>query len=90
VARGLIALDFGKGDRIGIWSTNNLEWILLQMATARMGAVLVNINPAYRLHELEYVLKNSGIMCLLPFLPSKAAIMSACWPNYCPNWHKWS
>jgi len=64
LALGLIALDFGKGDRIGIWSTNNLEWILLQMATARMGAVLVNINPAYRLHELEYVLKNSGIMCL--------------------------
>jgi fatty-acyl-CoA synthase len=63
-AQGLIALGFGKGDRIGIWSTNNLEWILLQMATARIGAVLVNINPAYRLHELEYVLKNSGIHCL--------------------------
>jgi fatty-acyl-CoA synthase len=64
LALGLIALGFGKGDRIGIWSTNNLEWILLQMATARIGAVLVNINPAYRLHELEYVLKNSGIVCL--------------------------
>ena len=64
LALGLIALGFAKGDRIGIWSTNNLEWVLLQMATARMGAVLVNINPAYRLHELEYVLKNSGIVCL--------------------------
>ncbi len=64
LARGLIALGFGKGDRIGIWSTNNLQWILLQMATARIGAILVNINPAYRLHELDYVLKNSGIQCL--------------------------
>ncbi len=64
LARGLIALNFGKGDRIGIWSTNNLEWVLLQMATARIGAILVNINPAYRLHELEYVLKSSGIVCL--------------------------
>jgi len=64
LAQGLIALGFAKGDRIGIWSTNNLEWVLLQMATARIGAVLVNINPAYRLHELEYVLKNSEIQCL--------------------------
>ncbi len=64
LARGLIALGFGKGDRIGIWSTNNLQWIQLQMATARIGAILVNINPAYRLHELDYVLKNSGIHCL--------------------------
>ncbi len=64
LARGLIALNFGKGDRIGIWSTNNLEWVLLQMATARIGAILVTINPAYRLHELEYVLKSSGIVCL--------------------------
>ena len=64
LALGLLGLGFGKGDRIGIWSTNNLQWILLQMATARLGAVLVNINPAYRLHELEYVLKNSEIHCL--------------------------
>ena len=64
LARGLIAIGLAKGDRIGIWSTNNLEWVLLQMATARIGVILVTINPAYRLHELEYVLKNSGIVCL--------------------------
>ena len=51
LARGLVATGFGKGDRIGVWSTDNLEWLLLQMATARIGAVLVNINPAYRLRK---------------------------------------
>ncbi|MGR9053586.1 MAG: AMP-binding protein [Gammaproteobacteria bacterium] len=64
LACGLLALGFAKGDRIGIWSTNNLQWLLLQMATARIGAILVNINPAYRLRELDYVLKNSGLCCL--------------------------
>ena len=64
LAKGLLGLGFGKNDRIGIWATNNLEWVLLQMATARIGAILVNINPAYRLHELEYVLNNSEISCL--------------------------
>ncbi len=64
LAKGLLGLGFGKEDRIGIWATNNLEWVLLQMATARIGTILVNINPAYRLHELEYVLKNSEIGCL--------------------------
>ncbi|MGR9114198.1 MAG: AMP-binding protein [Gammaproteobacteria bacterium] len=64
LARSLIGLGFGKGDRIGIWSTNNLQWILLQMATARIGAILININPAYRLHELEYVLEDSQLQCL--------------------------
>ncbi len=61
LARGLLGLGFKAGDRIGIWSTNNIEWILLQMATARMGAVLVNINPAYRSRELAYALKRSEI-----------------------------
>jgi non-ribosomal peptide synthetase component E (peptide arylation enzyme) len=46
LARGLVALGFGRGDRVGVWSTNNVEWLLVQMATARIGAVLVNINPA--------------------------------------------
>ncbi|MBU2572150.1 MAG: AMP-binding protein [Gammaproteobacteria bacterium] len=64
LARGLIGLGFGKGSRVGIWSTNNLEWLILQMATARIGAILVNINPAYRLHELDYVLQNSQLQCL--------------------------
>ena len=48
LARGLLGIGFKKGDRIGVWSTNNIEWLLLQMATARIGAILVNINPAYR------------------------------------------
>lgn len=61
LARGLVAVGFSTGDRIGIWSTNNLEWLLLQMATARIGAILVNINPAYRPKELAYALRRSEV-----------------------------
>ncbi len=61
LARGLLGIGFHKGDRIGIWATNNIEWLLLQMATARIGAVLVNINPAYRLRELAYALQRSEV-----------------------------
>ncbi len=61
VARGLLGCGFEKGDRIGVWSTDNLEWLLLQMATARIGAVLVNINPAYRARELAYALERSEV-----------------------------
>jgi fatty-acyl-CoA synthase len=61
LAKGLIATGFVKGDRIGIWSTNNIEWLVLQLATARIGAVLVNINPAYRLRELAYALQRSEV-----------------------------
>lgn len=64
VARGLLGLGFSKGARIGIWSTNNIEWFLLQLATARIGAVLVNINPAYRLKELAYALERSQVQGL--------------------------
>lgn len=64
LAKGLIALGFSQGDRIGIWSTNNIEWLLLQLATARIGAVLVNVNPAYRLRELEYALQRSEVQGL--------------------------
>ena len=56
LARGLLALGYDRGDRIGVWSTNNIEWLLVQMATARIGAILVNINPAYRPRELAYAL----------------------------------
>ena len=65
VARGLLSFGFGPRDRIGIWSTNNLQWIQLQLATARIGAVLVNINPAYRQQELQYALKQAQIQCLV-------------------------
>ena len=64
LARGLLALGFNRGDRIGVWSTNNIEWLLIQMATARIGAILVNINPAYRLKELAYALERSEVQGL--------------------------
>jgi len=64
LAAGLAALGFKRGDRIGVWSTNNVEWLLIQMATARIGAILVNINPAYRQTELAYALRQSKVQCL--------------------------
>ncbi|MEU5362099.1 AMP-binding protein [Streptomyces sp. NPDC005925] len=65
VARGLLAEGIAKGDRVGIWAVNCPEWVLVQYATARIGAILVNINPAYRAHELQYVLGQSGISLLI-------------------------
>src|SRR5690554_7317172 len=53
-ARALLALGVKKGDRVGIWSPNCAEWAITQFATANIGAILVNINPSYRTHELEY------------------------------------
>src|ERR1043165_861862 len=64
-ARALLALGLKKGDRVGIWSTNCAAWTLIQCATAKIGVVLVNINPAYRLHELEYALKQSECNVLI-------------------------
>ncbi|MFI9273001.1 AMP-binding protein [Kitasatospora sp. NPDC052896] len=61
VARGLLSLGVRTGDRVGVWSPNCPEWVLLQYATARIGAVLVSINPGYRTHELVYVLRQSGV-----------------------------
>ncbi|MCY4305638.1 MAG: AMP-binding protein [Aestuariivita sp.] len=65
VARGLLALGLEKGDRVGILSPNRLEWILTQFATARVGLVLVNINPAYRLNELKFGLNKVGCKALI-------------------------
>jgi fatty-acyl-CoA synthase len=65
VAAGLIALGLKPGDRIGIWSQNNSEWVLTQFATAKAGLILVNINPAYRTHELEYALNKVGCKALI-------------------------
>jgi len=59
-AKGLMQLGFQKGERVGIWSPNRSEWCITQFATSKIGVILVNINPAYRLHELEYALKQSG------------------------------
>jgi fatty-acyl-CoA synthase len=65
LASGFLALGLEKGDRIGIWSPNRYEWVLMQFATARIGLVLVNINPAYRLAELEYALNKVGCKALV-------------------------
>jgi len=63
-ARGLAALGLGSGDRVGVWSTNCAEWILVHLACTRIGAVLVNVNPAYRAYELRFVLRKSGMKAL--------------------------
>jgi fatty-acyl-CoA synthase len=60
LARALVASGFQRGDRIGIWAPNCSEWVLVQFATARIGVILVNINPAYRTHEVRYALQQSG------------------------------
>src|SRR5262245_37797935 len=65
VAKGLIALGVQKGEHIGIWATNYPEWVVAQFATAKIGAVLVTVNPAYRTQELEYLLTQSDASTLL-------------------------
>ncbi|MFE5256667.1 linear/branched/unsaturated fatty acid:CoA ligase LbuL [Streptomyces coelicoflavus] len=73
VARGLLAKGVTRGDRVGIWAVNCPEWVLVQYATARIGVIMVNVNPAYRAHELEYVLKQSGITLLVASLAHKSS-----------------
>jgi fatty-acyl-CoA synthase len=65
IARALVVRGVKKGDRVGVWAPNRFEWVVLQYATARIGAILVNVNPAYRVHELEYALRHSGVSTLL-------------------------
>ena len=69
LAKALMALGISRGERVGIWSTNNLEWVLLQMATAYIGAVLVNINPAYRPRDLKHALERARVQVLF-LIPS--------------------
>src|ERR687890_266052 len=64
LARGLMAAGIEKGDRVGIWAPNCAEWTLVQYASAKVGAILVNVNPAYRTHELAYALNQSGLRLL--------------------------
>ena len=64
-AAGLPALGFKRGDRVGIWSPNSAEWVITQFATAKAGLILVNINPAYRLAELEYAFNKAGCVALV-------------------------
>src|SRR5579872_6865943 len=65
LACGLIALGLNPGDRIGVWSPNNSEWVLTQFATAKAGLILVNINPAYRAHEFDYAMNKVGCKALI-------------------------
>ncbi|WP_089252840.1 AMP-binding protein [Rhodococcoides kyotonense] len=77
LAAGLLVKGVGKGDRVGIWAPNCPEWVLAQYATAKIGAVLVNINPAYRTHELQFVLKQAGVSLLLSAPEFKGADYAA-------------
>ncbi|MEV5412292.1 AMP-binding protein [Thermopolyspora sp. NPDC052614] len=73
VALGLLAMGIAKGDRVGIWAPNCAEWVLTQYATAKIGAILVNVNPAYRSHELDYVLRQSGMRLLVSAVSHKSS-----------------
>jgi fatty-acyl-CoA synthase len=84
-ARGLLALGIGKGDRIGIWAPNSAEWVVAQFATPKIGAILVNINPAYRTHELEYALQQSGCAALIIAPPFKTSDYAALLREVCPE-----
>src|SRR2546421_573848 len=65
VAAGLLGLGLEPGDRIGIWSPNNAEWVLLQFASAKAGLLLVTLNPAYRVTEVEHALRTSGCKAVI-------------------------
>ncbi len=88
LARGLVAAGIGMGDRVGVWAPNCAEWVLTQYATAKVGAILVNINPAYRSHELVYVLRQAGVrmMVIAPtFKSSDYVAMVAAAREECPG-----
>ena len=80
-AKGLLQLGFQKGQRVGIWAPNRAEWCITQFATSKIGVILVNINPSYRLHELEYALKQSGCSGLVLAPEFKTS-------NYTTTWHQ--
>ncbi|MER5228121.1 AMP-binding protein [Streptomyces flaveus] len=88
VALGLLESGVVKGDRVGIWSPNCAEWTLVQYATAKIGAILVNINPSYRTHELEYVINQAGVRTVVAMPTFKtsdyAAMLARALPN-CPT-----
>ncbi|MFJ9815737.1 AMP-binding protein [Streptomyces sp. NPDC101151] len=73
LACALLGSGVAKGDRVGIWAVNCAEWVLVQYATARIGAIMVNINPAYRTHEVEYVLRQAGISLLFASLSHRTS-----------------
>jgi fatty-acyl-CoA synthase len=85
LARAFIASGFNKGDRVGIWSPNNVEWLVTQYATAKVGIILVTINPAYRLHELAFVLEQSGCKGLVLQNQFKTSDYEALICELCPQ-----
>ena len=85
LARGLMACGIQKGERVGIWSPNYAEWVITQFATAKIGAILVNVNPAYRVHELEYALRQSGCRALIVAPPYKTTDFTALLREVCPE-----
>jgi len=88
VARALMAAGVQQGDRVGIWSPNRFEWVVTQFASARIGAILVNINPAYKTSELQYALTQSGISVLMharAFRSSDYTSMVAEACRHCPE-----
>jgi fatty-acyl-CoA synthase len=85
VALGLLAAGVGKGDRVGIWAPNVAEWTMVQFATAKLGVILVNINPAYRTHELEFVLNQAGISVIVAATRFKTSDYAAMIDEVRPN-----
>src|SRR6476660_8821175 len=84
-ARGLLALGVRSGEHVAIWATNLPQWVILQFATARIGSVLVTINPAYRAHELSYVLKQSDAVVLVLTDNFKSSDYFAMLAEVCPE-----
>lgn len=86
-ARGLLALGLKRGDRIGMWSPNYAEWVIVQFATAKAGTILVNINPSYRVHELKYALKQSGCTALITAAQFKSSDYTGMLYELAPELH---
>ena len=84
-ARGLMHLGVQKGDRVGIWATNCSEWVIAQFATAKIGAILVNVNPAYRAYELKFALEQSGCQTLIMVPNFKNADFVSIFFETCPE-----
>lgn len=84
-AKGFLALGISKGDRVAIWATNCVEWVVTQVATGMIGAILIPVNPAFREHELEYTLKDSETQTLLLIEQFKTSDYLTMFYNVCPE-----
>jgi fatty-acyl-CoA synthase len=85
LATGLVRAGIGVGDRVGIWAPNRWEWVLVQYATAEIGAILVTVNPAYRVRELEYALRQSGVAMVIAARHFKATDYAAMLDEVAPH-----